>query len=67
MRIAARRKRELLCAMMEMQELEWLDMDEVEADEVDVRNAPDVSMPNNSGTPTFSVVPVPPVWTEGVE
>ena len=63
-RIAARRHRELLCAMQEIhdEELLWLDIDEVEHDATIIQDLPNTEE-SNAGTPVFTL-PMPPVWTE---
>ena len=63
-RIAAKRQREVLCAMA-MQELEWHNIDEVEMDNTDMQNVPDVAIAK-SGTPIFDV-PFSSVWSEDMD
>ena len=63
-RIAARRHRELLCAMQEIhdEELLWLDIDEVEHDATIIQDLPNTEE-SNAGTPVLTL-PMTPVWTE---
>ena len=61
-RIAARRQGELLCVLA-MQELEWLDIEDVDFDDADVNELQDVHQV--AGTPVIE--DRDPVWTDDID
>ena len=60
LRVAACRQRELLCVMA-FQEMEWVSMDVVDAEDFDLSNITDDENENEFGTPVFDTDEVVPI------
>ena len=66
LQVAARRQKELLCVMA-FQEIEWVSMDEVDAENFDLSNITDDENENEFGTPVFDTDEIVPIWSDETE
>ena len=63
LRVASHRQRELLCVMA-FQEMEWVLIDEVDAEDIDLSNITDDENESQFGNPLFDSDEAVPTWSD---